>query len=437
MSELQIGLALVGAMVALVVAGMWIGVTLLALSFLGVWLVRDNWAVAERLLAMAAFSGVQDYLFATIPLFVLMGMFVKVADIGKDTFAVAHWMLHRIAGGLGMATVIANALFAAVTGISIASAAIFTKVAVPEMLRSGYSARLAVGTVAGSSILGMLIPPSLLLIIYGVLSEQSIGKLFIAAVIPGLLMAVAFCAGVYLVAKLFPGFAFARGREWHGGDSGITGIGDALARLVPIVVLVALVLGGLYGGLFTPTEAGAVGAFGAFTIALVRRRLTLPKLWQVLQETGLVSVSLLFLLIAANMYSRMLTMAGIPEAVASALDGLGMIGFLILYIVFLILLGMVIDSTSILLIVVPISVPIATALGIDLIHFGLITVIAVEIGLLTPPLGLSAYAVKASLDDDRVRLGDVFIGAFPFVLVMLSVLAAIIAFPGLVTALID
>lgn len=437
MSELQIGLTLVGVLVVLVVAGLWIGVTLLALSFLGVWLIRDNWAVAERLLAMAAFSGVQDYLFATIPLFVLMGMFVKVADMGKDTFAVAHWMLHRIAGGLGMATVCANALFAAVTGISIASAAIFTKVAVPEMLRSGYSARLAVGTVAGSSILGMLIPPSLLLIIYGVLAEQSIGKLFIAAVIPGLLMAVAFCAGVFVVAKVFPGFAFARGRESRGGDSGITGPGDALARLMPIVVLVALVLGGLYGGLFTPTEAGAVGAFGAFAIAIVRRRLTLPKLWQVLQETGLVSVSLLFLLIAANMYSRMLTMAGIPEAVASALDGLGMIGFLVLYIVFLILLGMIIDSTSILLIVVPISVPIATALGIDLIHFGLITIIAIEIGLLTPPLGLSAYAVKASLDDDSVRLGDVFIGAFPFVLVMLSVLAAIIAFPGIVTALIE
>ena len=321
MTDIQIALTLVGLVVALVVLGLDIGIALLSMSFLGVWLIKDNVAIAERLVSMSAYSGIQEYVFATIPLFVLMGMLIAVSDVGKDTFDVAGWALRKVTGGLGMATVASNAVFAAVTGVSIASASVFTKVAVPEMMRHGYSAAFAVGTVAGSSILGMLIPPSVLLIIYGVIAEQSIGKLFLAGLVPGLIMAAAFCLTIYLVSVCFPGWA----GTTRAADRADEGPGmhwtEAAAKFAPIAGLVVLMLGGLYAGFFTPTEAGAVGAFGALLLALARRRLDGPRLWKCLLETGHVSVAILFLLITAAMYSRMITLAGMPEWLGGLLQG--------------------------------------------------------------------------------------------------------------------
>lgn len=434
MSELDIGLLLIGAMAVLVLAGMQIGVALVMLSFLGVWAIRDNFELAGRLLAIASYNAISDYLFASIPLFVLMGLLVAVSDIGKDTFDVAQYLLRRVKGGLGMATVAANAVFAAVTGISVASAAVFTKVAVPQMVRFGYTAKFAVGTVAGSSILGMLIPPSLLMIIYGVLAEVSIGKMFIAGLLPGLLMTVAFMGMIALLARYRPEFVGQAGPVEVPRETPAT----LATKALPVTLLVAFVLGGLYTGWFTPTEAGAAGAFGALVITLARRRLTLSRFWRILTETGYVSVGILFLLIAANMYSRMLAMAGVPNAVGDMIEnlGLGVAGFLLVYVGFVVLLGMIIDSSSILLIVVPIAVPIARDFGMDLIHFGVITVIAVEIGLLTPPFGISAFAVKATLNDKRIGLETIFAGAFPFVLCMLVVLAVVCVLPGLSLALV-
>jgi tripartite ATP-independent transporter DctM subunit len=434
MTELQIGFALIAAMVFLVIAGMQVGIVLFSLSFVGIWLIKDNFETASRMLAVSSYSGIQDIVFATIPLFVLMGMFVSIANLGKDTFEVAGWLLRKVVGGLGVAVVAANAVFAAITGISIASAAVFTRIAVPELIKNGYSAKLAVGTVAGSSILGMLIPPSILFILYGIVAEQSIGKLFIAGIIPGILMAVAFSLGICIMVTYFKGFAgnISSAESLENSETW----GSAMIKTLPILCLVVLMLGGLYAGLFTPTEAGAVGAFGAFVIALIRGRLTWRKLWQVLLETGFVSVSILILLIAANIYSRMLTFSGVPEAIGEVLQGLGPIGFFAAYLAVVIGLGCILDSTSILLIVVPIVVPIAKAFGIDLIQFGVVTVIAIEIGLLTPPLGLSAFAVKSSLADQSIPLGDVFRGSMPFVLIMFIVLLLVCMFPWLSTALI-
>lgn len=435
MSDIQTAMTMVALVVALVVLGIDIGIALLSLSFVGVWLIKDNLLIAEKLVAMAAYSGIQEYVFATIPLFVLMGMLIAISDVGKDTFDVAGWALRKVAGGLGMATVASNTVFAAVTGVSIASASVFTKVAVPEMMRHGYSPAFAVGTVAGSSILGMLIPPSVLLIIYGVIAEESIGKLFIAGVVPGVLMALAFCLAIYLISVFFKGWAgnLKRTDVADGGqDMHWT---EAAAKFAPIVGLVVLMLGGLYAGFFTPTEAGAVGAFGALLLAVAKRRLDGPRLWKCLLETGYVSVAILFLLITAAMYSRMITLAGMPEWLGSLLQGHGPYVFLGGYIVILLLLGMILDSTSILLILTPLAVPIARAFGMDLIWFGLITVIVVEIGLLTPPLGLSAISVKASLADQRIKLSTVFAGCFPFIAAMLGVTALLIAFPKLVTIL--
>ena len=214
---------------------------------------------------------------------------------------------------------------------------------------------------------------------------------------------------------------------------------ELLLKSVPIMSLVALILGGLYTGFFTPTEAGAVGAAGALILALLRRRLDGPKFWRVLRETGLVSASILFLLIAAGLYSRMLAMAGVPQAIGEMVEalGLGPYGFLLLFVVIVLLMGMILDSTSILLIMVPIGAPIAAAMGFDLIQFGIITVIAVEMGLLTPPFGISVFTVKATLNDPRVGIETIFAGALPYVAVMGLALLLVALVPFLSTALVS
>jgi C4-dicarboxylate transporter, DctM subunit len=437
MTDLGIGFALIGAMVGLVVLGLHMGIALIGLAIVGVALIRDNPELALKLAAIATYSGIQDYLFATIPLFVLMGLLVSISNVGKDTFDVAQYLLRRVKGGLGIATVAANAVFAAVTGISIASAAVFTKVAVPEMIRHGYTMRFAVGAVAGSSILGMLIPPSLLMIIYGVLAEVSIGKMFVAGVIPGVAIALGFAVMIFLYATFRPEAVMVGGRNRPVDDTTMS-VGEMAGKLVPIASLVALILGGLYSGIFTPTEAGGVGAFGALVIALVRRRLDWGKMWRILKETGHVSASILFLLIAAGLYSRMLSMAGVPNGIADFVQGsgLGKYGFIFVYIAILLFLGMILDSSSIMLIMVPICAPIASALGFDLIHFGIITVVAVEMGLLSPPFGISVFTVKATLNDPRVSIETIFGGAMPYFAIMGLVLILIVFFPWMSTALV-
>jgi tripartite ATP-independent transporter DctM subunit len=437
MDDVTLGFALIGAMVGLIILGLPIGLSLISTAAIGVWLIRDNPDLAFRFTALAAYSGIQDYVFATIPLFVLMGLLVSVSDIGKDTFEVAQALLRRLRGGLGIATVGANAVFAAVTGVSIASAAVFTKVAVPEMVRHGYTMRFAAGTVAGSSILGMLIPPSLLMIVYGVLAEVSIGSMFIAGVIPGIIIAMGFAAMIWVTASFFPERIMTRAAQPELSQRAMPA-GELVVKSVPIMALVVLILGGLYTGFFTPTEAGAVGAAGALILALLRRRLDGPKFWRVLRETGLVSAAILFLLIAAGLYSRMLAMAGVPQAIGEMVEalGLGPYGFLLLFVVIILLMGMILDSTSILLIMVPIGAPIAAAMGFDLIHFGIITVIAVEMGLLTPPFGISVFTVKATLNDPRVSIETIFAGSMPFVAVMGVALLLVALIPFLATALV-
>lgn len=434
MSDLAIGVTTIALMLALIYFGMHIGIALIATSFVGVWLVKSP-EVAARFVAAAANDAIRDHLFGVIPLFVLMGMIVSVAGIGRDTFDVFQWMLRKVRGGLGLATVGANTVFASITGISIASASVFSKVAVPEMIRHRYTKRFSVGVVAGSSVLGMLIPPSLLMIVYGVLAEESIGRMFLAGIVPGIVLALGFGVMILVLAYLKP--------EAIGGPSDLSSeespdtARTAAMKFLPIFILVGIVLGGLYGGIFTPTEAGAVGAAGALVIALARRRLTMGKLWQLLLETGFVSVSVLFLIIAASLYSRMLALTGMPGAVTEAIAGLqlGAWAFLFAYVAIVIMLGCIIDSVSIMLIMLPIVLPVAREFGMDVIWFGVITVVAVEMGLLTPPFGISVYTVKSSINDPSISIRDIFAGTFPFLLVMLLVLMILMAFPQLSTTL--
>ncbi|MBI4966712.1 MAG: TRAP transporter large permease [Rhodospirillales bacterium] len=437
MTDIGVGFASIGVMVLLIYAGMYVPVALSLISFLGVWWMKGNVVLASKLLAFAAANTISSYLFGVVPLFVLMGLLVSVSDIGKDTFEVANQLFRRIKGGLGIATVAANTVFAAITGISIASAAVFTKVAVPEMTRHGYNPRFAVGIVAGSSVLGMLIPPSLLLIIYGVLSEQSVGDLFLAGVLPGLVLAAAYAIAIPAFFRWWPSFT-GLALEEAGADAPRMSNLEMLWKLGPVVALVALVLGGIYGGLFTPTEAGAVGALGSFLLALTKRRLTWPSFWRVLVESGHITAAICLLIIAASMYSQMLTLSGITSYLGNwiASGGLSFPVLLTAFVVVVLALGTILDSSSIMLITLPLVLPVIAKFGVDLVWFGIVTVIAVEIGLLTPPFGISVYVIKATLDDQRMSLNEIFAGALPFAAIMFLVLLLVIFVPWLSLALI-
>ncbi len=437
MSGVEVGLLSLGAILLLIWSGLHVAIALALVSFFGIWVLRDNADIAARILSLATRESISSYIFGVVPLFVLMGLVVSRAGIARDTFEVAGRAFRRLRGGLGMATVGANAVFAAITGISIASAAVFAKVAVPEMMRAGHTPRFATGVVAGSSVLGMMIPPSLLLILYGIIAEQSVGRLFVAGIGPGVLLAVAFALGIAVMVRIWPGFVGQAQPPAPRDLTAFAALTDSAGKLAPIVVLVGLVLGGIYGGVFTPTEAGAIGALGAIILAAARRRMGPRTLWDVTLETGHITASICFLIIAATMYSRMLAMSGLPSAMTAWVIGMdaGVYGFLLIYVLVLIVLGTILDSSSILLITVPLVLPIAQALQMDLIWFGIITVLAVEIGLLTPPLGLSVYVIKGALDDPDITLGDVFAGAAPFALMMLLVLVLVVAFPPIATGL--
>ena len=428
-SRVQIGaISFIGVLIV-IFTGIHIGVGLVFLGFVGTWIMMGNPNIAFKLVKLASNEFLRNYTLSVIPLFVMMGLLITESNIGKDTFDAARWGLKKVKGGLGVATVIANAIFAAITGSSIASAAVFTKVAVPEMLRHGYKPRFAVGTVAGSSVLGMLIPPSLLLIIYGFVAEQSVGLLFLAAVIPGILLSGAMGLSIIGMAHFWPSYV----GEANEDDQTDENLKSSFLKVIPIFILVGAVMGGIYGGLFTPVEAGAVGTAGALIIALIKKRLTWNKLWKVLLDTGHTTVTVLFLILAANIYGRMLALSGFPQSVGEYITtaNLGFLSFMILYILILIILGMFLDSISILLIILPIVLPIIASFGGDYIWFGIITIIAVEMGLLTPPLGIAVYVVRTTVDDARVTLNDIFIGAFPYVVIMFIVTMLLVIFPEL------
>jgi tripartite ATP-independent transporter DctM subunit len=435
MTDIHIGAICLVASLVLIQTGMHIGVALMLLSFVGVWAIKGP-AIAGKLLASSASTSIASEAYAVIPLFVLMGLFVSATNMGRDTFDVAALALRRIRGGLGMATVAANAVFAACTGTTIASASVFTKVAVPEMMRNGHTPGFSVGVVAGSSVLGMLIPPSILMIIFGVIANVSIADLFTAGILPGILLSVAFCITILILTSFRPDFVASDPRALSGEYTGPLVGASALVvarKFFPIVILIGTVLGGIYGGFFTPTEAGGAGALAAFLIALLRRELTLKIFWEVALETGRVTAAICFLLMAAQLYSQMLTLSGLPYAIGQWLQSanLGFVPVLVGYLIVIILLGCFLDSVSIMLIVLPFVLPVFEAFGTNLIWLGLISIIAIEIGLLTPPLGIAVFVVKANLEDQRITAWDIFKGTTPMTLTMVAMLIVCVLFPWL------
>ena len=434
MDPLTIGILSVGAIVVLVYLGLYIPVALGLVSFVSIWMMSGKSILAFNFLKVAVGDGVTEYNFATIPLFTLMGLLVSKARLGRDIYDVMNSAFRKVLAGIGMATVGANAIFAAVTGSSIASASVFTKIAVPQMQRYNYNKRFAVGVVAGSSVLGMIIPPSAMLIIYSFVAEVSVGDMFLAGIIPGLLLTAVYMIAIALMARFWPSFI---GKDIKTDEMPAMERGEMIRKAWPVLALILLVLGGIYTGWLTPVEAGAAGASLALIIALVRRSMSRQEFWETLVETGHITAAILLLIAMASFYSRMLGYAGLPNQLDALLQEWDLTFFqiMLLYVVLMLVLGTLLDTASIILIVVPLFITLIESQGLSLIWFGIVTVIGAEIGLLTPPLGISCFVIKSTLNDPNISLKDVFLGSLPFAFLMLLVLIVIIQYPVLSTAL--
>jgi C4-dicarboxylate transporter, DctM subunit len=434
---ITVGIVSVLLIIILIYCGSYVAITLSVVSFVGVWLLRGDMTIAMRMMTLAVTDSIRSYDFASIPTFVMMGLIVGKAGIGTDIYEVFHHLFRRIRGGLGVATVAANAAFAAVTGSSIASASVFTRVSVPEMIRYQYGRRFAVGVVAGSSVLGMLIPPSVMLIIYAFVAEQSVGDMFLAGVVPGLLLAGAFIVAIFVMTFLTPRYIGKGALVTDAVHNPGMPLTVMVNKMAPLVVLILIVLGGIYSGVVTAAEAGAAGALVAFIIASLKGRMSLAKLKDVLIDTGHVTAAILFLIMAATMYSRMLGIAGLPSMFSDWLSQaeLSFALLMVLYVILLIFLGTMIDTSSIILICAPLFLTTVEDMGMSLVWFGIITVVGAEIGLLTPPFGISCFVIKQTLERRDISLNDVFFGAAPFALIMLGVLILLINYPELSIAI--
>jgi len=443
-------IAIVVVVLTLVFAGVHIAIALGITAVLGIYLMLGDIEIVRTFVANTAYEALRDYVFAVIPLFMLMGDFLAKCGAARDLYALAHRFSRWLPAQLAVATIISNALFAFVTGVSIAAAAAFSRIAYPEMMRYGYRRDFALGCVAGSACLGMLIPPSVLMIVWAVLTEISIGKLFLAGVIPGIVTAGSMIAYVVIAAIIKPELAGGRRLAPVGAaplsadatPSVMTApqdeepLGRVLASTGLVVLLVLGVLGAIWFGVCTPTEGAGVGAVGALILALIKS-ITWREVWQVILSVGRTSGPLLLLLFCAQLYSRVLSMTGFTEAAKTFLVGSGLDhwGVLLVMVAIWFVLGCLIDSISIILLTVPIFAPIAGQLGFDPVAFAIIGILAIECGLLTPPFGLLVFTVKAAISDSTVPLSEIFTGAIPYWIVLLLVIVAIAIFPQLATFL--
>ncbi len=428
----DIVLWMLGLLIILILMGVHIGVSLAVCSALGVWLMLGSFEAAVSILGNTAYEAVRKDVFAVIPLFVLMGDFISRSGAAADLYRICDRSLKRLPGRLAIATIAGNTVFAAVTGVSIAAAAAFSRIAYPEMKRVGYKQTFSLGAVAGSACLGMLIPPSVLLIVWAILTEMSVGALFIAGIVPGILLALLFTGYVVISAKRNPQIAPPFQEDL--GPMTKEELRSELIGGLGILFLILLVIGGIWTGFFTPTEAAGFGALGAFIIGVVKG-MRGKEILEAIYQAGRTTAPIMFLLITAQMYSRLLALGGAVNFIQGLFFGLGVEPWMIiaLMIVIWLVLGMLVDSVSIILLTVPIFAPIAAVLGIDPIAFAIFGILVIEAGLLTPPFGLLVYTVKGAVPDSSVTLGQIFWGSTPYFILILVAAMIVLALPGLAT----
>ncbi|MFX4221862.1 MAG: TRAP transporter large permease [Thalassobaculum sp.] len=422
---------LVGVLLMVFLAvGVHIGVALGLGGILGMYLsIGPDAAWAQ--LATIPFSTTNEFTLAVIPLFILMGSLATTAGITTDLYKAAYNWLGHLRGGLAIATTLASAAFGAACGSTVVNAAVFTRMALPEMVRFGYDKRLSAGCIAASGTLASLIPPSILMVIYAVITEQSIAVLLMAGLVPGLLSAGVFVVGIYIWVRRRPEIAPTLETRISASERY-----KSLYGVWGIMFLFILVIGGIYSGFFVPTYAGAVGAFGAFLIVLAKGRFTGKSMVETFKDAGVTTSVIFIIVIGGILFARFLTYTGLIAEISDTLLGweLNPYLYLLAFAVVYLILGMLIEPIAIMVMTLPVMFPILTGVGFDPIWLGVISIKLAEISLMTPPVGLNVYVVR-SASPIPLKLEEVFAGVMPFVLMDLVTLGLLIAFPAIVTFL--
>ncbi len=433
---------IIALLLGLVLLGIHVAVALGVTSLVGIYLVTGKMRIVEATIASTSAEALRDFTFAVIPLFMLMGEFIGRSGAITDIYVAINRGLKKIPARLAIATVLGNTVFSFVTGVSIASAAAFSRIAYPEMKAHNYNRGFSLGAIAGSSCLGMLIPPSVLMIVWGILTEQSIGRLFLAGVLPGMLLATFFI--LYIVVRALMKPELVGEGEAHvdhesvkvedGFDSSAVELpaGQLFVSMFGVFGIIGAVLGGIWFGVFTPTEGAGAGA--ALTLILAwMKGMRWREFVSSIYAVGKTAAPIMILLLMAALYSRTLAMTGVTNAIREFFVASGLEPFAVLAIIILIwfILGMIIDSISIMLLTVPILEPVALAFGFDQLAFAIVGIIAIEAGLLTPPFGLLVYTVKAAINDNKVGVQNIFYASIPYWFVMLFAVLLIISFPGI------
>ena len=378
---------------------------------------------ALKMVGQTSMRTVTDWNFAVVPLFLLMGSFATTSGMSRELFRAANGFLGHLRGGLGIATIAACGGFAAICGSSVATAATFSRVAYPEMRRYGYPQSFATGVIAAGGTLGIMIPPSTVFAVYGLITQQDIGKLFVAGIIPGIIAVLMYMGTITIIGYARPGYLPAGPRSsWR---ERLEGMRDVWATLL----LFAFVIGGIYGGLFTATEAAGMGAAGAFLIGIARRRLSGPDILRSLLEATRTTAAVFTVLIGAILFGYFLTITQTPQKVTEFLTGLGIgrYGVLALIMVMYLVLGCLMDALAMIILTVPIIFPVVVALGFDPIWFGVIIVMTVELGLIHPPVGMNIFVIKSVVED--VKISTIFYGVLPFIITDILRLILLICFP--------
>lgn len=398
--------------------------SLLAVSVIGIGLAI-NWHIALQLVPLTISDAVLSYDLAVVPMFILMGNVISKTGIAHDLFRAAYAFVGNVRGGLALSAMAACSGFSAVCGSSYATAATMAKVSYPSMKKYGYSDELATGTIAAGGTLGILIPPSIIMVVYGILTQTNIGDLFIAGVVPGLIGLAAYMVAIRIVAALDPSHA-PRGKSTPWPEKL-----RALSGVWPFLLLFGLIIGGLYAKLFTPTEAAGMGAGLAILIAAVHGRLGWSVLRTIIIDTAYTSVSLYTVLFGALTLSKLLTLSGLAAGVLGLVEATGLEGLALIFVIMAVflVLGCVMDSMAIILIFVPLFAPVVVSQGFDLVWFGIIVIVVTEIALVTPPVGMNVFVLKAVLPE--VPVVKIFRGLVPFIIADVARLALLIAFPAL------
>jgi tripartite ATP-independent transporter DctM subunit len=425
-----IGYGCVVLLLVLLFIGVPVGISMAAAGIVGMYFGASAAFLAGQLTTLP-YAVSANYAYAVLPLFVLMGVLADLAGVTEEVFRAADAWLRRVKGGLYQAVVVGSAVFAAINGSTIVNAVVFTRVAFPEMIRYGYDRSLSIGAIAATGSFAAMIPPSITMVIYAIITEQSVGQILIAGIVPGVLTAIVYMVGIAVLVRIKP--------ELAPKIAARIPLRQKLATirwLWPVVFLIVLVLGGIYTGVFPPSAAGAVGAFGIFVVYLIRRgtRDFKSKFVPLLIDAAAMSCIIFVILIGGLIFSRMLVVLGIVDGFVGAITTLAdtPLEFMVLASVLYLALGCFLDTTSMMVVTLPFVFPVVQHFQIDPIWFGIILVKLVEISVITPPVGMNLFAVMSAVDRDT-KFGHVVRGCIPFIVLEAGVLALLIAYPQLST----